>query len=263
MGEYSNIYYDILCHPEKHTSVMTERAHLYYRSREHRAFCPRRYYEYDYGIELSNKITKHEKESHIRQDLKLSDTEYQDMDYDWFLELIRVTRSSVPDIGFEFQQSTVILRELISLLTTEDEFIMLPVRAVWLRKMLRKGNSVAEIWAETIKSKELYEWFNEKDRRTLGFGTISDYTIPFTDNPDLEINDNLSLRDLLKLMVVNILRWNPVTGCFFEKKYEAEWESANVLYLGKPTRCLINIYMHIVNVMEGYFFLYYYDHIHV
>ena len=84
MGEYSDIYYDILCHPEKHTSVMIEEAHLYYRSYDHREYYPKVSYTYY----LSNKKPRHEDALHLRQNIKVSDAEYQKMDYDWFKELI-------------------------------------------------------------------------------------------------------------------------------------------------------------------------------
>ena len=259
MEEYSDIYYDILCYPENHTSVMIEQTHLYYRSYEHRDYYPRLSYVYKQNILFSDKKSKHENALHLHQNIKVSDAEYQERDYEWFEELIQLVKSNVDDIGLEFQQSTVVIKELISLLTTENEFIALPVRAVWLRRMLRHGSRVGEIWSEVVKSKESYEWFDKIDRQTLGFGTIRDYMIPFTDNPDLKIKDDLSLQDLLKVMVVDILRWNPMTDDFYEKEYKAQWESANVLYLGQPTKCLINIYTYIVNIMEGYFFLHFYE----
>ena len=255
MGEYSNIYYDILCHPEKYTSVMIERAHLYYRSFDHRDYHPRPSYVYH----LLAKKRRHKDALHLRQSIKVSDAEYQKMDYDWFKELIRLARSNISDIDLEFQQSIIVIKELISLLTTNNEFIALPVRAVWLKRMLRNGSRVGEIWSEVVKSKESYEWFDKIDRQTLGFGTISDYMIPLTDNPDFEITDDLSLRDLLRVMVIDILGWNPLTNDFYKREYKAQWKSANVLYLGQPTECLINIYAYIVNIMEGYFFLHFYD----
>ena len=255
MGEYSNIYYDILCHPEKHTSIMIERTHLYYRSFDHRDYYPRPSDVYH----LLDKKSRHKNALHLRQSIKVSDAEYKKMDYDWFKELIRLARSNISDIDIEFQQSIVVIKELISLLTTENEFIALPVRAVWLRRMLRNGSRVGEIWSEVVKSKESYEWFDKIDRQTLGFGTISDYMTPLTDNPDFEITDDLSLRDLLRVMIIDILRWNPMTGDFYKREYKAQWKSANVLYLAQPTDCLINIYTYIVNIMEGYFFLHFYD----
>ena len=255
MGEYSNIYYDILRHPEKYTSVVIEEAHLYYRSYDHREYYPKVAYTYH----LSNKKPKHENALHLRQNIKVSDAEYQKMDYDWFKELIRLARSDISDIDLEFQQSTIVIKELISLLTTENEFIALPVRAVWLRRMLRHGSRIGEIWSEVMKSKESYEWFDKTDRQILGFGTITDYMIPLSDNPDFEITDDLSLRDLLRVMVIDILRWNPMTDDFYRREYKAQWKSANILYLGKPTKTLINIYAYIVNIMEGYFFLHFYD----
>ena len=258
MGEYSNEFLDVLYHPEEYGVSEIEKAHLHYRTQSSHSYTKDVIIDSLNYHNLRMMIRDHIGKTKLHYDISLSDMIYQEDDYDWFIELSDLVRSNEPSLETRFLESTAIIKELVSLLTTENEFVTLPVRALWLTRMIRSGKPVVNLWEETIKDKKSHEWFNIKDRRKLGFGIRMEYLLPYASNRNMKITVTVPLKRLLRALINKGLHWNLLTGDFEDEKYKAQWESANVLYLGEPIKHLIKIYNKIIDIMEGYFFLHFY-----